>query len=250
MTNNQKELAERLAREVVKHASEDEYRPWRVWEEMHPIERHQFVELVLAGLSHRDPVADRAAAWEASGAEYDRSIHHNGDAREWARFFLRTFPNCGADEATMHGWFANAMMAMHDGPCAKKQKDAEREAARQAWDAGVNYTLVRETTLLGDALNNATYRADGARERYLARAYPEPHVSEPEPPTPVLTWHDDGYRKQALADETGLIVGFVHDSTAYLVPAKLIGRYITQQQARDAVLRAALAEQRTMERAK
>ena len=43
---------------------------------------------------------------------YDRSIHHNPDAQAWARFYCETVPD--ADEALMTGWFANAMMAMHD----------------------------------------------------------------------------------------------------------------------------------------
>ena len=43
---------------------------------------------------------------------YDLSIHHNPDAQAWARFYCETFPD--ADEGLMQGWFANAMMAMHD----------------------------------------------------------------------------------------------------------------------------------------
>lgn len=50
---------------------------------------------------------------------YDMSIHQNPDARAWARFYTET-RNASADpanfdsEENMHGWFANAMMAMHD----------------------------------------------------------------------------------------------------------------------------------------
>jgi hypothetical protein len=53
--------------------------------------------------------------------EYDRSIHSNPDAAAWARFFCQTFaPGTPVpDEATMLGWFANAMMAMHDFDVAK-----------------------------------------------------------------------------------------------------------------------------------
>ena len=48
--------------------------------------------------------------------EYDMSIHTNPDARAWAKFFMETYAkNPGVvEEATMTGWFANAMMAMHD----------------------------------------------------------------------------------------------------------------------------------------
>lgn len=44
--------------------------------------------------------------------DYDRSIHHNPDARAWAKFYCEHFPDSDLD--TMIGWFANAMMAMHD----------------------------------------------------------------------------------------------------------------------------------------
>lgn len=43
---------------------------------------------------------------------YDISIHTNPDALAWARFFKQTYPE--SDEGLMLGWFANAMMAMHD----------------------------------------------------------------------------------------------------------------------------------------
>jgi hypothetical protein len=45
---------------------------------------------------------------------YDLSIHQNPDAQAWAKFFVKTFPDTPHDEETMCGWFANAMMAMHD----------------------------------------------------------------------------------------------------------------------------------------
>lgn len=45
---------------------------------------------------------------------YDLSIHNNPNAMAWAKFFCESHPNCGLDEGTMVGWFANAMMAMHD----------------------------------------------------------------------------------------------------------------------------------------
>jgi hypothetical protein len=48
---------------------------------------------------------------------YDTSIHTNPDAMAWAKFFMQTKaenPDLVIDEALMVGWFANAMMAMHD----------------------------------------------------------------------------------------------------------------------------------------
>lgn len=75
--------------------------PEKGMEECHP----ELFSAIRAALSDQ---------WKPSGAEYDGSIHSNTDASAWADLFLATFPNCGADWATMVGWFANAMMAMHD----------------------------------------------------------------------------------------------------------------------------------------
>ena len=36
------------------------------------------------------------------------------DAREWAAEYLRIFPDGCADEGTMLGWFANAIMTGYD----------------------------------------------------------------------------------------------------------------------------------------
>lgn len=45
---------------------------------------------------------------------YDLSIHTNPDAEAWVKFFRECNPNCNVDDQVMLGWFANAMMAMHD----------------------------------------------------------------------------------------------------------------------------------------
>lgn len=50
---------------------------------------------------------------------YDLNIHTNPDAREWSKFFIQTIQEQNLkiqdiDEEFMLGWFANAMMAMHD----------------------------------------------------------------------------------------------------------------------------------------
>lgn len=48
--------------------------------------------------------------------QYDMSIHTNPDAQAWAKFFMECYAKHGGppDEEMMIGWFANAMMAMHD----------------------------------------------------------------------------------------------------------------------------------------
>jgi len=47
-------------------------------------------------------------------SDYDMSIHTNPDAMAWTKFFRATHPDCNVPDDTMLGWFANAMMAMHD----------------------------------------------------------------------------------------------------------------------------------------
>ena len=47
-------------------------------------------------------------------SDYDKSIHHNPDAKAWAKFFMESICGKVIDEELMLGWFANAMMAMHD----------------------------------------------------------------------------------------------------------------------------------------
>jgi hypothetical protein len=52
-------------------------------------------------------------------SDYDKSIHSNPNAQAWAKFFMATVKEkewCidDIDEGLMLGWFANAMMAMHD----------------------------------------------------------------------------------------------------------------------------------------
>jgi hypothetical protein len=52
-------------------------------------------------------------------SDYDKSIHSNPDAQAWAKFFMATVKEKewrieDIDEGLMTGWFANAMMAMHD----------------------------------------------------------------------------------------------------------------------------------------
>lgn len=60
--------------------------------------------------------------------DYDMSIHNNPDASAWAKFYVDTkhefsLANPGAEfdtEENMIGWFANAMMAMHDHVTGQK----------------------------------------------------------------------------------------------------------------------------------
>ena len=51
--------------------------------------------------------------------DYDMSIHTNPSGQAWAKFFMETKAKSNwaidqINEELMIGWFANAMMAMHD----------------------------------------------------------------------------------------------------------------------------------------
>ena len=55
----------------------------------------------------------------AEFGDYDKRIHMCPDARAWARFYTEMknksdHPDTFDEEGAMIGWFANAMMAMHD----------------------------------------------------------------------------------------------------------------------------------------
>lgn len=52
-------------------------------------------------------------------SDYDTAIHKNPSSKDWAEFFMKTLKEnnweiADIDEALIHGWFANAMMAMYD----------------------------------------------------------------------------------------------------------------------------------------
>lgn len=71
------------------------------------------------------------AAWTPSGKDYDRSIHTNPSADAWADFFVATYPGLADKHDVMRGWFANAMMAMHDsikGPANGEMAEAMLKA--------------------------------------------------------------------------------------------------------------------------
>jgi hypothetical protein len=76
--------------------------------------------------------------------DYDRNIHHNPDAMAWAKFFVETTKDMGrevfCDEGYMVGWFANAMMAMHDSIKPHESAD-EIERLREALNILLNGVL-------------------------------------------------------------------------------------------------------------
>lgn len=73
------------------------------------------------------------------------------DAQKWAAAFMQHVAkhNGDFDEATMLGWFANAMMAMHDHQ-ARKQRNPERMTGSEAVYGFVAWLTTRsEATTMG-----------------------------------------------------------------------------------------------------
>lgn len=67
-------------------------------------------------------------------SDYDKSIHSNPDAKAWAQFFNQTCVDMGMkpfDEGWLIGWFANAMMAMHDHIYQEKLPEQIKERDRR-----------------------------------------------------------------------------------------------------------------------
>lgn len=109
--------------------------------------------------------------WMPSGiANYDRSIHSNPDAKAWADFFVEVFPGLKDKHDLMVGWFANAMMAMHDHihsqPNPLSEQLASVTAERDVLKAEIKY--VRECKkAIKELHNEAAYRARKAHSDLL-----------------------------------------------------------------------------------
>ena len=85
------------------------------------------------------PSAQQSDPWAPSDTDYDHAIHRNPDAKAWADFFVSTFPGLADKHELMIGWFANAMMAMHDHLKAQQPEfcceHSYKVAKQAAWDA-------------------------------------------------------------------------------------------------------------------
>ena len=117
----------------------------------------------LRALIQRATIEATERDWQPSAADYDRAIHHNPDARAWADMFVQTFPRLADKHGLMVGWFANAMMAMHDS----------MPAAATARERDVAHTQLAEAQSLADRLQGErdTLAWDlGVAERKLASA--------------------------------------------------------------------------------
>ena len=132
-------------------------------------------------------------------SEYDMSIHTNPDARVWAKFFMETWEKIGRplpDEEMMIGWFANAMMAMHDHLKPNEAADlitalrAENEKFKMSLSDVVQQTQEQANTITTLRAENEKLRAalrDAAEQmEWLAKK--DPHcMGWVGPPWPSTT---------------------------------------------------------------
>lgn len=108
--------------------------------------------------------------WQPSGVDYDRAIHGNPNAKAWADLFVETFPGLADKHDLMIGWFANAMMAMHDHLVANTSQPQLTvwEGAMPESNGKRNFTAVlmrKEESLLNGISNGITI----ARSEYPGR---------------------------------------------------------------------------------
>lgn len=133
------------------------------------------------GFRALNALADRhvqADSWAPSDHEYDRSIHSNPDAKAWADMFVSTFPGLADKHELMLGWFANAMMAMHDHLMRKAEQpqlpDGWRQEAGEAASVwlnendpdGLDWCDSRNVDALLDAILTAAPMARTQLEKY------------------------------------------------------------------------------------
>lgn len=92
---------------------------------------------------------------------YDKSIHSNPDAAAWARFFVETWREVQPEQSVpdvgwMQGWFANAMMAMHDHLASRAAPSSTPPSAPPPTEAHVQRAVVSEALM--DAMNRGAFR--------------------------------------------------------------------------------------------
>jgi hypothetical protein len=179
---------------------------------------------------------ERRAERASDDPGYDLLIHTNPDAQAWAKFFVEMHPNLrlginragtngddGDHEGTMIGWFANAMMAMHDwlrgggpinGDHAQYLLDhPETAGTREDTDA----TRIR---VLEQAAMHAWDELDPREQKAYVRAHPHSRFAnmQVEAPRMALEHHMRacGYQRNGGA--------FVHPTTRRSIKIATRGR--------------------------
>lgn len=79
---------------------------------------------------------------------YDMSIHSNPSAIAWTKFFRECRPECNIDDDTMFGWFANAMMAMHDHIYQTRPTKREPLSEEDMTEIASNYFMFSDESII------------------------------------------------------------------------------------------------------
>ena len=132
--------------------------------------------------------------------DYDMKIHSNPDAQAWAKFFIQTKKEASwqiedIDESLMLGWFANAMMAMHDH--LKSQRTEQEPFAWAEFDGEGSYFLRLYE-------NNETYAEDWNKRNPNHIGWVEPIYKYP----PQRTWVG------LTRDEQSFVYSNLHNATS------------------------------------
>lgn len=96
-------------------------------------------EIGRAAIAAAEAARPATDPWQPSGADYDRSVHHCPDAKDWADLFVQTYPGLASKHDLMLVWFANAMMAMHDHMKEKHPASAQPVAVPDGWQAAMAF---------------------------------------------------------------------------------------------------------------
>ena len=98
--------------------------------------------------------------------QYDISIHQNPSAEAWTRFFYEHYPDCNVESDVMLGWFANAMMAMHDHLKSKEIEPLQQACEEWAKVSQRNYQCAKAYFEALERIAANQYGLQGIMEDY------------------------------------------------------------------------------------
>ena len=98
--------------------------------------------------------------------QYDTSIHQNPSAEAWTRFFYEHYPDCNVELDVMLGWFANAMMAMHDHLKSKEIEPLQQVCEEWAETSQRNYQCAKAYFEALERIAAPTYGLQSIQEDY------------------------------------------------------------------------------------
>lgn len=159
-----------------------------------------------------------------SGTDYDMLIHMNRDAYAWASFFVDTYPGLAEHKDVMLGWFANAMMAMHDSIRSEETKAK---------------ALPEQHSSIEDAY----------REGFQQRGIDEDCIKRKGPPNADLAWEHSEAKKTAQQTVKYCVLSALHINCPAHDEPVLSNRIVPCRSFEElvAVIRAGFGEQKIVE---